>query len=70
MISCQIGKAATAPVWFDANRLFLIEADPDAHGDVRIETNEPRVRVVVGRAGLAGERPVEYLWRPARCRAE
>ena len=42
-----------------ADRLLLIEADPDADRDVRIEADEPRVGVVVGRAGLAAERPVE-----------
>ena len=66
MNSIQIGSAASAPCLVGAERLLLVVADPDADGDVRIEADEPRVGVVVDRAGLAGERPLE---RHARRRA-
>ena len=65
MKSIQIGSAATAPVSFVADRLLLVEAGPDADGDVGIEADEPGVGVVVDRAGLSGERPVEAR-RPLR----
>ena len=42
-----------------ADRALLIEADPDADRDVRIEADEPGIGVVVGRAGLAADRPVQ-----------
>src|SRR5207344_20773 len=37
----------------------LVEADVDADGDVRRGAQEPVVARVVGRAGLAGDRPAE-----------
>ena len=41
------------------DRLLLVVADPHPDRDVGIEPDEPRVGVVVGRAGLAADRPVE-----------
>src|SRR4026207_1880146 len=38
--------------------LFLAVAAPHAERQVRIEADEPGVAEVVGRAGLAGDRPV------------
>ena len=42
-----------------AQRLLLVVTHPDADGDVGIEPDEPRVGVVVHRARLAGDRPVQ-----------
>src|SRR3954451_3089626 len=66
MMSIQIGRAAPRAGRFlglgaghvGADRLFLIEADPHANRDIGIESDEPRVGVVVGCPGLAAERPV------------
>ena len=59
MMSIQIGSATSAPVAPGPSVLLLVVADPDADRDVGIEADEPRVGVVVGRAGLAADRPVE-----------
>ena len=42
-----------------AQRLRLVEADIEADDEVRREADEPGVLLVVGRAGLAGDRPAE-----------
>ncbi len=42
-----------------ADWLLLIESHPHAQRDVRIEPDEPRVGVVVGRSGFPADRPVE-----------
>ena len=58
----QRGHAAGLVV---ADRLALVVAHPDADGDVGIEADEPRVAVVVGRPGLAAERPAQLARRRA-----
>ena len=52
-----------APVSGRPERLLVVVADPDADGQVRVEPGEPRVGVVVGRARLAAERPLERRGR-------
>src|SRR5688572_8574773 len=47
-------REGTAP-----NRLRLIVANPDTGGEPRREADEPRIRMVVGRAGLAAGRKLE-----------
>ena len=69
MTSIQIGSAALGAALAVAERLLLVVADPHADRDVGIEADEPRVGEVVGRAGLAAERPVERRRRAPPCRA-
>ena len=71
MNSIQIGSAANAPCSAVPSDFLLVEADPDADRDVRIEADEPGVGVVVHRPGLAGQRPLGGAGSlPARpCRA-
>ena len=63
MKSIQIGSAAVRAGLAVAERLLLVVAHPHADGDVGVEADEPGVGVVVHRAGLAGERPVERRGR-------
>ena len=68
MNSIQIGSAASAPCSWLPSDFLLVEPDPDADGDVRIEADEPGVGVVVDRAGLAGERPLRWPCSPPAMR--
>jgi len=43
-----------------ADRLSLVVPHPDADRDIRIEADEPRVAVVVGRPGFSSKRPSEF----------
>src|SRR5215469_11135693 len=49
-----------------AQRLLFVESDPHAAGNARREADEPRVGVIVGSPGLAGQRMVELARGPAR----
>ena len=53
----------------EAERLVVVEADPDDRQQLRREADEPGVAQVVGRAGLAGgvEREALLPARRRRC---
>ena len=60
MKSIQIGSAASVPVKPGPIGFFW-SWPTQTPRDVGIEAQEPRIRVVVGRPGLASYRPVERL---------
>ena len=72
-ICANTGAASDPPATpCSAIGLRLVEAQPDSRDDLRGHAHEPDVRVVVGRARLAGDGhalPADSGARPSRCRA-